>query len=189
MSEEARLQGPDAVALQRAHEVLDAELPGACTGLDGIPPDGALVIAVDRLPAVARVLKHDAHLQFILPLFVTAVDHLDREPRFDLVYQVRSLHLGATIRFKAMVDDPGAELPTVPTLSTVWRAMDWLEREVFDLFGINFDGHPDQRRLLMPIDWEGHPLRKDYISFGEPVRFTDRRSFAPDAAVPQGAPD
>ncbi|HEV1998477.1 MAG TPA: NADH-quinone oxidoreductase subunit C, partial [Candidatus Dormibacteraeota bacterium] len=79
-------------------------------------------------------------------------------------------------------------LPSVPSLTSVWPGMNWLEREAYDLCGIDFTGHPDQRRLLMPIDWEGHPLRKDYMSFGEPVKFTDRGSFPPDAAVPRGAP-
>jgi NADH-quinone oxidoreductase subunit C len=65
--------------------------------------------------------------------------------------------------------------------------MGYQEREVFDLFGIEFEGHPDLRRILMPIDWEGYPLRKDYVSFGEPVKFTDRGSFPPDSAVPRGS--
>jgi NADH-quinone oxidoreductase subunit C len=124
-----------------------------------------------------------------MPVFCTAVDHLDRQPRFDLVYQLRSLDLGATVRLRVRVADDEAGLPRVPSVSGVWRGMNWQEREVYDLFGIDFTGSPDQRRLMMPDDWEGHPLRKDYISFGEPVKFTDRGSFPPDAAVPRGAPD
>ncbi|HEV3230813.1 MAG TPA: NADH-quinone oxidoreductase subunit C [Candidatus Dormibacteraeota bacterium] len=176
-------------ALSTARRVLDERLPGAVLGLDGVPPEGALLIAAGQLVAAARVLKEDERLRFTLPLFVTAVDHPDREPRFDLVYQLRSLDLKDTIRLKVGVADSFDGLPRVPSLCAVWRGMNWLEREVYDLFGIDFEGSPDQRRLLMPDDWEGHPLRKDYISFGEPVRFTDRGSFPPDAAVPHGAPD
>ncbi|MDP9326089.1 MAG: NADH-quinone oxidoreductase subunit C [Candidatus Dormibacteraeota bacterium] len=134
-----------------------------------------------------RVLKEDDGLQFTMPLFCTAVDWLEREPRFDLVYQLRSLHLEAAIRVKVQVEDRLDRLPRVPSLAGVWKGMDYLEREVYDLFGIEFEGHPDLRRILMPVDWEGYPLRKDYVSFGEPVKFTDRGSFPPDAAVPRGS--
>jgi NADH-quinone oxidoreductase subunit C len=174
--------------LHAVRDVLNERLPGAVVGTDGSPPEGALVLDMERLVEAAGVLRDDARLQFKMPLFATALDWLDREPRFDLVYQLRSLHLGAMVRFKVGVEDPLDRLPSVPSLTSVWPGMNWLEREVYDLFGIDFDGHPDQRRLLMPVDWEGHPLRKDYISFGEPVKFTDRGSFAPDAAVPRGAP-
>jgi NADH-quinone oxidoreductase subunit C len=167
--------------------VLDERLPGAVTGTDGQPPEGALLLAFDRLVAAAQVLRDDPALEFKMPLFVTAVDWLDREPRFDLVYQLRSLKLG-TIRLKVRVEDNLQGLPWVPSLTSVWPGMNWLERETYDLCGIDFRDHPDQRRLLMPVDWEGHPLRKDYISFGEPVKFTDRGSFPPDSAVPRGAP-
>jgi len=151
-------------------------------------PEGALLLSAQRLVDAARVLRDDPRLQFKLPLFVTAVDWLDREPRFDIVYQLRSFHLDTSVRFKLGLEDSRDGLPSMPSLTSVWPGMNWLEREAYDLCGIDFTGHPDQRRLLMPIDWEGHPLRKDYVSFGEPVKFTDRGSFPPDAAVPRGAP-
>jgi NADH-quinone oxidoreductase subunit C len=169
--------------------VARSRFPGLVAEIDDTPPEGALVISRDNLVEVCQLLRDDRSLQFKLPLFCTAIDWLDREPRFDLVYQIRSLKRGTTIRLKVPVPDSQTEMPWVPSTTSVWLGMGWQEREVFDLFGIDFKGHPDQRRLLMPIDWEGHPLRKDYISFGEPVKFSDRDSFAPDSAVPRGAPD
>jgi NADH-quinone oxidoreductase subunit C len=147
------------------------------------------LLDASRLVETCRLLKEDQRLRFTLPLFCTAVDWLDREPRFDVVYQLRSLHLNAAVRLKVLVGESAGGLPEVPSVAGVWRGMAWQEREVYDLFGIEFMGHPDLRRILMPPDWEGHPLRKDYVSFGEPVRFTDRGAFQPDAAVPRGAPD
>jgi NADH-quinone oxidoreductase subunit C len=192
-TEHARPTGSEAASeaaavLHTVREILDERLPGAVVGLDGTLPEGAISLIAGRLVEAATLLRDDARLQFKIPLFVTAVDWLDREPRFDLVYQLRSLHLHATVRFKVGVEDNLQGLPSVPSLMSVWAGMNWLERETYDLCGIDFAGHPDQRRLLMPIDWEGHPLRKDYISFGEPVKFSDRGSFPPDAAVPRGAP-
>ncbi|MGI8609955.1 MAG: NADH-quinone oxidoreductase subunit C [Candidatus Dormibacteria bacterium] len=174
--------------LHTIRDVLDERAPGAVAGLDGSPPEGGLILNVEHLVAAAHVLRDDLRLQFKMPLFVTAVDWLERDPRYDIVYQLRSLELDTSVRFKVYVADSLDALPSVPSLTAVWPGMNWLERETYDLCGIDFSGHPDQRRLLMPNDWEGHPLRKDYVSFGEPVKFTDRGSFPPDAAVPRGAP-
>ena len=178
---------PSELELVRA--AVEAKLPDAVSGIDGAAPEGALTVARDRLIEVCELLKDDPELQFKLPLFCTAIDWLEREPRFDLVYQLRSLSRGTTIRLKVGVPELPGETPWVPSTTSLWQGMGWQEREVFDLFGIDFRGHPDLRRLLMPTDWEGHPLRKDYISFGEAVKFSDRESFAPDSAVPRGAPD
>jgi NADH-quinone oxidoreductase subunit C len=175
--------------LEQVLAVLRRKIPGIAAAIDAGPPEGALVVERVRLLDACKVLKNEPTLEFKLPLFCTAIDWLDREPRFDLVYQLRSLTRGTSIRLKVGVPDSLTEAPWVPSTTAIWVGMGWQEREVYDLFGIDFKGHPDLRRLLMPIDWEGHPLRKDYISFGEPVKFTDRQSFAPDSAVPRGAPD
>ena len=176
------------VVLNTVREALDEHVPGAVIGIDPTPPEGGLLLKSEYLLAAAEVLRDDLRLQFKMPLFVTAIDWLERDPRYDLVYQLRSLHLDTSVRFKVGVQDSLGDPPSVPSLTSIWPGMNWLEREVYDLFGIDFSGHPDQRRLLMPPDWEGHPLRKDYLSFGEPVKFTDRGSFPPDAAVSHGAP-
>jgi NADH-quinone oxidoreductase subunit C len=98
-------------------------------------------------------------LEFVAFSDVTAVDfHPHRQPRFDLVYHLVSPHRRARVRLKVGINAQEA----IETLSTLFPGAGWPEREVYDLFGIVFDGHTDLRRLMMPDDWEGHPLRKDY---------------------------
>jgi NADH-quinone oxidoreductase subunit C len=148
-------------------QILDALRP--------IVPDGAVETApaADGMPAIYIVREHAAdvclalrdRLQFAFAPDMTAVDFMPREPRFEVVVHLVSLGIppyGDTPkRLRVKVKVPGTD-PRMPTLSGVWKAMNWAEREVYDLFGIHFDGHPDLRRILMPDDWEGHPARKDY---------------------------
>jgi NADH-quinone oxidoreductase subunit C len=113
----------------------------------------------DDVPAIARTLRDRPDLRFAILAEVTAVDLHPREPRFELVYMFVSIEHRSRLRMKVRLSGADAHVATV---SDVWPAANWLEREVWDLFGIQFDGHPDLRRLLMPEDWEGFPLRKDY---------------------------
>ena len=113
----------------------------------------------DDVSAVARVLRDHPRLTFALLAELTAVDVWPREPRFEVVYLLVSIEHRLRLRWKVRVPGDDAHVSTV---TGVWPAANWLEREVWDLFGIVFDGHPDPRRLLMPDDWEGFPLRKDY---------------------------
>jgi NADH-quinone oxidoreductase subunit C len=145
--------------------------------LAGVAPGGAVEVApaADRMPAiyVARdhivavclALRDDPRLGFSFAPDITAVDYLPREPRFEVMVHLVSLGVppygDVAKRLRVKVRVPGDD-PRMPTLSGVWKAMNWGEREVYDLFGIRFDGHPDLRRILMPDDWEGHPARKDY---------------------------
>ena len=89
---------------------------------------------------------------------VTAVHYPQREKQFDVVYILYSFPHNQRIRVKTMIGD-GASLPSV---TSIWPTANWLEREVYDMFGIRFEGHPDMKRILLPDDWKGHPLRKDY---------------------------
>ena len=91
---------------------------------------------------------------------VTAVEYRDHERPLEVVYQLRSLESGAELRVK--VELPQEEDLLVDSVVPLWRSADWLEREVYDMFGITFEGHPDPRNMLLPDDWEGFPLRKDY---------------------------
>src|SRR5262249_45946283 len=114
--------------------------------------------APDTLHATLLALRDRPELRFAFLAELTAADYHPREPRFELVYILVSIERGLRLRLKVPLP---AHDPHVPTCSDIWPAANWLEREVWDLFGIAFDGHPDPRRLLMPEDWEGYPLRKD----------------------------
>ena len=117
-----------------------------------------LLVPRDHIAATCRALQGPG-LEFVAFSDVTAVDfHPNRQPRFDLVYHLVSPHRRARVRLKVGINAQEA----VETLSQVFPGAGWPEREIYDLFGIVFDGHPDLRRLMMPEDWEGHPLRKDY---------------------------
>ena len=118
-----------------------------------------LVVAREGILAVLRFLRDDPELAFDYLADLTAVDHLPRDPRFDVVYHLKSLPRNERLRVKAGVP---VEDPEIDSVVEVWPGANWLEREVFDLFGIRFRNHPDLRRILMPDEWEGHPLRKDF---------------------------
>jgi len=122
-----------------------------------------LRIRADRLRRICEFLRDTPELSFKYLSDVTAVDHYPNEPRFDVVYHLLSLETFRRLRLKVQVsgDDPKVE-----SVVTVWPGADAFEREVFDLFGIRFEGHPNLRRILLPEDWEGHPLRKDYPTEG-----------------------
>ncbi len=119
-----------------------------------------LVLSVESLVGVCRFLQKD--LQFTFLSSVTAVHWPERLPRFDVVYHLLSMPNRCELRLKVRVGERREEHPVVPTVSEVWPGANWYEREVFDLFGLHFSGHPDLRRILMPMDWTTHPLRKDY---------------------------
>ncbi len=134
----------------------------AAPAADGMP---SIYVARDHVADVCLALRDRPELRFAFSPDITAVDYLPREPRYEVVIHVASLGVpgyGETakrLRIKVRLRGDEARMPT---LSAVWPAMNWGEREVYDLFGIHFDGHPDLRRILMPDDWEGHPARKDY---------------------------
>jgi NADH-quinone oxidoreductase subunit C len=142
--------------------MLEPLVPGA--GFQALSPlDEALnptiLVPVEHLVATCKALRETPGLEFVAFSDVTAADFYPRRtPRFDVVYHVVSPHRRARVRLKVMAD---GDQP-VPTVTTIWNGAGWCERELFDLFGIVFDGHQDLRRLLMPEDWEGYPLRKDY---------------------------
>jgi NADH-quinone oxidoreductase subunit C len=117
----------------------------------------------ERLIDSCRVLRDDPRLRCTLLADLTAVDWWPREPRFEVVYILAALGTagGPRSRMRLKVRASGGD-PRVPTVTPIWPGAEWPEREVWDLFGIEFIGHPDLRRVMMPDDWEGHPLRKDY---------------------------
>lgn len=112
------------------------------------------------IPAICRFLREEHGFNRLSS--VTAVDWHPMEPRFEVVYHLHSLGRNQRLRLKCKVAE-GQEMDSV---TDIWPAANWYEREVFDLFGIPFTGHPDLRRIMMPEDWDGHPLRKDYPVHG-----------------------
>ncbi len=121
--------------------------------------DTTIVIPREFLRAAAERCRQDAKLQYDLLSAATCVDRFPHEPRFELIYQLVSIPRREKVRLKVRVSGND---PVVDSLVPVWPGANWLEREIFDLFGIRFNGHPDLRRILLPDDWEGHPLRRDY---------------------------
>jgi NADH-quinone oxidoreductase subunit C len=121
-----------------------------------------IIVRPDAIIEVCQALRDDSALQYNFLSTITAVDWLEREPRYDVVYHLMSLPTGAVVRLTIQVGDDEQPQPEAPSVTSVWLAANWYEREVYDLFGIRFSGHPDLRRIEMPDDWIGHPLRKDY---------------------------
>jgi NADH-quinone oxidoreductase subunit C len=118
-------------------------------------------ITVDRaqIREACALLRDDKQVPFNYLSDVTCVDWYPSEPRFEVIYHLLSIPKKERVRLKVRLD--GAS-PVVESITSVWPGANYFEREVFDLFGIRFTGHPYLRRILMPEDWEGHPLRKDY---------------------------
>lgn len=120
---------------------------------------GEWTVVVDRaqVVAVCRYLKEQAGYNFLCDL--CGVDYLGRQPRFEVVYNLYNIATKERLRLKVQVSEADA---CVETVSGVWSTANWHERECWDLLGIRFANHPDLRRILMPDNWQGHPLRKDY---------------------------
>jgi NADH-quinone oxidoreductase subunit C len=138
---------------------LQAAIPGSVSQISYFVGDWTIIVPVAQIAAVTRHLRDAPDAAFDFCSDVTASDWPPRkEARFDVVYCLYSTRLRHRIRVKVRV----AENQPIPSATPVWPAADWLEREVWDLFGVNFTGHPDRRRILMPEDWQGFPQRKDY---------------------------
>ncbi len=124
-----------------------------------------LLVNAPDIVRVCEILKSDPHLGFDLLVDITAVDYYRPTNRFEVVYHLYAIGLKQYLRLKVQVDE---EHPVVSTVTGVWPAANWHERETFDMFGIRFEGHPDLRRLYMPEEFEYHPLRKDFPLIGIP---------------------
>jgi NADH-quinone oxidoreductase subunit C len=160
----------EATALLRS---LQDAVPGArLESAPSVDLQTTVYVPREELLMVVQALRDRADLGFTFLAELTAVDFWPREPRFELVYLLVSIEHRLRLRLKVRLHGQDARLPTV---SGLWPAANWLEREVWDLFGITFEGHPDPRRLLMPEDWEGYPLRKDHPV---QIRMTPRTSEA-----------
>ena len=157
-------------------DALNKKFPGAVTGSNLEAIDPWIEIAPASLVEVCTYLRDDAKLRFDYLSCISGVDYLHTdpkkaakagwEPHTEVVYHLWSTVFKHSIVLKVMLprwkDDIEGNIPEVPTVSHVWRTADWHEREAFDLLGVRFLHHPDLRRILLPADWEGFPLRKDY---------------------------
>src|SRR5580658_1729905 len=172
--------------------------PAGGTALDptAVRPDiddaRIMRVAPAELRATLEGLKAEG---FAMLTDVGGADYLGREPRFDVVYHLTKLSsaartladIGRPERVRVLCGVPESDA-TVPTVSDLWPSANWAEREVYDLFGVRFAGHPDLRRIQMPEEWEGHPLRKDYPLRGPAREKTPRPSFALKSNVAAGTP-
>jgi NADH-quinone oxidoreductase subunit C len=125
---------------------------------------GEVTVEVPRehMLRACEYLRDEPGLEFGLLSDVSAVDRFPMEPRFELNYHLVSIRLRHALRLRVRLHGGPAPAPEAPSVTPVWPTADWHEREIFDLFGVRFEGHPDLRRILLPEDWEGYPLRKDY---------------------------
>jgi NADH-quinone oxidoreductase subunit C len=143
---------------QEIHQALQSKFPDAIleAKLEGVL-DPFIKVAPGLIGQVARVLRDDERMQFDTLMLLTGMDYSGG--KLGVVYHLASTKLNHKIVLKVEVTAANAHVQSV---ESVWKTADWHEREAFDMIGIIFDGHPDLRRILMPDDWEGHPLRKDY---------------------------
>jgi NADH-quinone oxidoreductase subunit C len=121
--------------------------------------DDTAVVKKEDILEICRLLRDDKELLYNFMMDLTAVDYLGREPRFEVVYHLYSLSYNRRFRLKTRVSESDC---SVDSIVPIWISANWFEREVYDLYGINFKGHPELRRILLYEDFVGHPLRKDY---------------------------
>ncbi len=132
-----------------------------------------ITVKKQNIVAICTLLRDNAETNYNYLSDMTCIDRLefmaDDEPRFEVLYNLYSMRTFQRLRIKAQVDEDDSVIDTV---ESVWPCANWLEREIYDMFGLSFNNHSDQRRILMPDDWVGHPLRKDFPLGGEEVEFT-----------------
>ncbi|GAB4462657.1 MAG: hypothetical protein Kow0031_41150 [Anaerolineae bacterium] len=162
-------------------EKLNATFPNAITSHTEFNGETTVTLGVEKFHDVALFLRDDAVAQFNLLVDVYGTDRakMAQSPRFAVNYELYSIPRNEFLRVIVEAPDPAQNgkhaLPDVPSVTDVWGTADWLERETYDLMGVNFTGHPNMRRMMMPDNWVGHPLRKDYPLGGEPVYFDHDR--------------
>jgi len=145
--------------MKEALEIIKQEFKDAVVETTDFRGDETCVVKKERLIDVMQFLKDNKNLKFDMLIDLCGVDFMGREERFEVVYHLYSLEFRKRIRVKVRLKESDAVLPTV---TKIWKAANWFEREAFDLFGIHFEGHPNLKRLLTYDGFRGHALRKDY---------------------------
>jgi NADH-quinone oxidoreductase subunit C len=161
-------------------DALEEAYPGFADAIERVVVDrGELTLHINpaKIAEVCQIMRDDEALRFELCSSVDAVDYLNSDPRrFHISYQLTSMTYRRRIRLEAAV----AEETSLPSVTSIFPTADWQEREIYDMFGVVFDGHPNLTRILMPDDWEGHPQRKDYPLGGVPVEYKGAEIPPPD---------
>jgi NADH-quinone oxidoreductase subunit C len=133
--------------------------PAAVAGVKFDREEMTIYVVREAIRQACALLRDDPNCPFNYLSDITCVDWHPSEPRFEVIYQLLSIRNKERVRLKVKLS---GEMPALDSVTSVWPGANYFEREVFDLFGVRFNGHPYLRRLLMPENWEGHPLRKDY---------------------------
>ncbi|MBN1678762.1 MAG: NADH-quinone oxidoreductase subunit C [Anaerolineae bacterium] len=149
--------------------VLQTAFPEAVTDVQTFRDETTALVDAAYIVDICRFCRDTEELGFNLLSDITGIDYHPQQPRFAVAYHLYSLIHNQSLRLKVLLPDDD---PTVASVTGVYPAANWFEREIFDLMGITFTDHPDLRRLLMPEDWDGHPLRKDYPLGYETVQFS-----------------
>jgi NADH-quinone oxidoreductase subunit C len=171
---------PDAPGLELIAQEIGAEREGAVIGTYHEHEQACLIVDPGQILDVLAWLRDTPGQEYRFLASVHAVDYLPAEPRFGIHYELLNRERVERIRVRAAVADPGGEeLPRVPSCVELFPTAEFQEREVYDFFGIEFEGHPDLRRILMPETYVGWPQRRDFPVGGEPVIFTHNERIVP----------
>ncbi|MBS1253904.1 MAG: NADH-quinone oxidoreductase chain 5 [Anaerolineales bacterium] len=164
-------------------ERIKEQFPEAVIAVRQIAGEQTVVVEREQIVEILEFLRDEEDLDYNMLVDLTGVDFLGRTPRFEVVYHLLSMRHKRRVRLKVLAE----ETESVPSVVRVFPTTNFHEREVYDMFGIDFEHHPDLRRILMPDEWEGHPLRKDHPLGYEPVAFSHNsneiyrdKSFAED---------
>jgi NADH-quinone oxidoreductase subunit C len=149
--------GPELWSGPQLEELLQ-RFPGAISDPQIFRGQPSIVVAKESLLALCEFLKSSEGGAYTLLTDETAVDYPKREKRFEVIYHLYSFQRNDRLRLKVLV----GEDERIPSVAAIWPTAKWLEREVFDMFGVRYEGHPNLKRILLPDEWSGHPLRKDY---------------------------
>ena len=158
--------------MSEVRATIESAVPGSVIGEVVHAGELTVEIAPERLLEVARFVKGPP-LAFVLLSDLGCADIIEDPRRFRVAYHLFSLESGSRLRLRAWAAPGDEDRPELDSVTGVWATANWHEREVYDMFGVRFRNHPDLARILMPLDWEGHPLRRDYPLGGEEVQFTD----------------
>jgi NADH-quinone oxidoreductase subunit C len=143
--------------LEEIRQRLQVQFPESILGSAAFRGEITFCLKAEEILPICRFLRDDLHYNYLTDL--CGVDYCPCEPRFGVVYHLCAMETRERLRLKVALD--GAD-PLISSVTSVWKGADWMEREAFDMYGIRFEGHPDLRRILLPPEWEGYPLRKDY---------------------------